>query len=95
MDSLVTPPKRVTSPTWGPPPPRKQPLSTFLNVTGQTMRVYRVATKGQEEGKGNWVTSYYLAFSSDGQSFTNYTQGQNRAKVGAILVYCAGKKKGL
>ena len=57
------------------------------------MRVYRVATKGQEEGKGNWVTSYYLAFSSDGQSFTNYTQGQNRAKVGAILVYCAGKKK--
>ena len=49
------------------------------------MRVYRVATKGQEEGSGNWVTSYYLAFSSDGQSFTNYTQGQNRAKVGAIL----------
>ena len=27
MDRRVTPPKRVTSPTWGPPPPCKQPLS--------------------------------------------------------------------
>ena len=27
MDRRVTPPKRVTSPTWGPPPPRKQALS--------------------------------------------------------------------
>ena len=24
MDRRVTPPKRVTSPTWGPPPPCKQ-----------------------------------------------------------------------
>ena len=24
MDRRVTPPNRVTSPTWGPPPPRKQ-----------------------------------------------------------------------
>ena len=27
MDRRVTPPKRVTSPTWGPPPPRKQALN--------------------------------------------------------------------
>ena len=27
MDRKVTPPKRVISPTWGPPPPRKQTLS--------------------------------------------------------------------
>ena len=27
MDSRVTPPKQVTSPTWGPPPPCKQALS--------------------------------------------------------------------
>ena len=27
MDKRVTPPKRVTSPTWGPPPPCKQALS--------------------------------------------------------------------
>ena len=26
MDRRVTPQKRVTSPTWGPPPPRKQAL---------------------------------------------------------------------
>ena len=27
MDRRVTPPKRVTSPTWGPPPSCKQALS--------------------------------------------------------------------
>ena len=27
MDRRVTPPKRVTSPTWGPPPPGKQASS--------------------------------------------------------------------
>ena len=27
MDRWVTPPKRVTSPTWGPPPPYKQALN--------------------------------------------------------------------
>ena len=27
MDRRVTPPKRVTSPTWGPPPPCKQALN--------------------------------------------------------------------
>ena len=26
MDRRVTPPKRVTSPTWGPPPPSEQAL---------------------------------------------------------------------
>ena len=49
------------------------------------MRVYRVATKGQEDGGSNWVTSYYLAFSSDGLSYSNYTQGQNTARVSVIL----------
>ena len=28
-DRRVTPPKRVTSPTWGPPPPCKQALNVF------------------------------------------------------------------
>ena len=27
MDRRVTPPRRVTSPTWGPPPPPKQALN--------------------------------------------------------------------
>ena len=28
MDRLVTTPKQVTSPTWGPPPPCKQALNS-------------------------------------------------------------------
>ena len=42
MDSRVTPPKRVTSPSWGPPPPCKQalslPRSRFLVVTQRSPR---------------------------------------------------------
>ena len=30
IDRRVTPPKRVTSPTWGPPPPCKQELSSYI-----------------------------------------------------------------
>ena len=32
MDRRVTPPKRVTSPTWGTPPPCKQALSSVRSV---------------------------------------------------------------
>ena len=32
MDKRVTPPKRVTSPTWGPPPPCKQALGFGIQV---------------------------------------------------------------
>ena len=38
MDSRVIPPKRVTSPTWGPPPPYKQALGK-KNVTWDVNRV--------------------------------------------------------
>ena len=31
MDKRVTPSKRVTSPTWGPPPPCKQALNQHLS----------------------------------------------------------------
>ena len=33
MDRRVTPPKRVTSPTWGPPPPCKQALRLRQEMT--------------------------------------------------------------
>ena len=33
MDGRVTPPKRVTSPAWGPPPPCKQALSQLGQPT--------------------------------------------------------------
>ena len=32
MDRWVTPPKRVTSTAWGPPPPRKQALNLLLSI---------------------------------------------------------------
>ena len=32
MDGWVTPPKRVASPTWGPPPPCKQNLSVHFCI---------------------------------------------------------------
>ena len=32
MDRQVTSPKRVTTPTWGRPPPHKQAVSLFLNT---------------------------------------------------------------
>ena len=33
MDKWATPPKRVTSPSWGPPPPCKQALRRNLKGT--------------------------------------------------------------
>ena len=33
MDWRVTPPKPVTSPTWGPPPPCKQAVSLHLKLS--------------------------------------------------------------
>ena len=38
MNRRVSPPKRVTSPTWGPPPPCKQALRTCLYVVGSPGR---------------------------------------------------------
>ena len=35
MDSRFTPPKRVTSPTWGPPPPCRQALKVILDFLGK------------------------------------------------------------
>ena len=36
-DRRVTPPKRVTSPAWGPPPPSKQALTAVISF-GSLMR---------------------------------------------------------
>ena len=36
MDRSVTPPKRVTSPIWGTPPPCKQALKEGINNTAKT-----------------------------------------------------------
>ena len=38
MYGRVTPPKQVTSPIWGSPPPRKQALSQATNPLGQPLQ---------------------------------------------------------
>ena len=40
MDRRVTPPKRVTSPTWGPPPPCKQALRLLVYGSAGRARNY-------------------------------------------------------
>ena len=38
MDRRVTPPKRVTSPSWGPPPPCKQALSATFEFRFESFK---------------------------------------------------------
>ena len=40
MDRRVTPPKRVTSPTWGPPPPCKQALTIVFSINSRKTRQF-------------------------------------------------------
>ena len=40
MDRRVTPPKRVTSPTWGPPPPCKQALNLLVLIFINLIEIY-------------------------------------------------------
>ena len=40
MDRRVTPPKRVTSPTWGPPPPRKRALRQLIHRVFMNLKMY-------------------------------------------------------
>ena len=50
MDRRVTPPKRITSPNWGPPPPCKQPLIQPVPGSKIVMcrdREYRCEKKSQ------------------------------------------------
>ena len=50
MDRPVTPPERVTSPTWGPPPPCKQALNlstTATLATEESGRCREVLNKSQ------------------------------------------------
>ena len=44
MDRRVTPPKRVTSPTWGPPPPCKQALSCRASKMSRKIPVHEMVT---------------------------------------------------
>ena len=50
MDRRVTPPKRVTSPTWGPPPPCKQGL-----------RFDQISPRSRKISQSSWRDLFYLA----------------------------------
>ena len=44
VDRRVTPPKRVTSPTWGPTPPCKQTLNDSGPVHGNCLHVWVIGS---------------------------------------------------
>ena len=50
MDRRVTPPQRVTSPTWGPPPPCKQGL-----------RFDQISPRSRKISQSSWRDLFYLA----------------------------------
>ena len=50
MDRRVTPPKRVTSPTWGPPPPCKQALKKRKKNSSKCVHVLRIIHKTSRGG---------------------------------------------
>ena len=45
MDRRVTPPRRVTSPTWGPPPPCKQALNDVVQKIEKTVNNTQITTQ--------------------------------------------------
>ena len=66
MDRRVTPPKRVTSPTWGPPPPRKQAL--------------RIRTQGYDS-KGTAYSVFSLTWPASMQIYWNKRKRSHKKRV--------------
>ena len=64
----------------------KKKIIFFLltNITGELTRVYKVATKGEQQGD-RWVTSYYLTLSEDGETFFDYKAAQAGFTVNSLL----------
>ena len=62
MDRRVTPPKRVTSPSWGPPPPCKQALSatfefrfeSFKSISLLILFVYKLMIGSSKNNRENY-----------------------------------------
>ena len=54
MDKRVTPPKRVTSPTWGHPPPCKQALRSFV------LRYLVIAPNSNTEKLPNFFLTFFF-----------------------------------
>lgn len=65
---------------------KRKKIIFFLltNITGELTRVYKVATKGEQQGD-RWVTGYYLTLSEDGETFLNYKAAQAGFTVNSLL----------
>ena len=65
---------------------KRKKIIFFLltNITGELTRVYKVATKGEQQGD-RWVTSYYLTLSEDGETFFDYKAAQAGFTVNSLL----------
>ena len=59
MDKRVTPPKRVTSPTWGTPPPCKQALTRFITGSKGDVFVFRTSKPVENLWKNGLFWSRY------------------------------------
>ena len=70
MDRRVTPPKRVTSPTWGPPPPRKQALRFEQGCKTQKL-VFFADVKLYFSRSANWT--YMQLFNLNHAGLPNHT----------------------
>ena len=54
-------------------------LPAHIFLTADSYFINGLATKGQDfTGSERWVTSYYITYSGDGLSFTDYTEGGQR-----------------
>ena len=65
MDRRVTPPKRVTSPTWGPPPPCKQALRKRVRAVSNFITLAPFHTSFLMLGNSSGVDSKELYLSSE------------------------------
>ena len=88
MDRRVTPPKRVTSPTWSPPPPCQQALIV--------LKMKRVSVNNSSEGEGYTSEIWRSTLESNGllaQSQREVTQtdaianSYRRSLVGSLLLF--------
>jgi hypothetical protein len=61
---------------------RKQWLQTDF---GTTTRVTRIVTQGRQNAV-QWVKSYYVSYSRNGQSFTTYKEGGKTKVLAQLLV---------
>ena len=72
MDRRVTPTKRVTSPTWGPPPPSKRALSFLIShhiektplIKSSSPYVLQILIKHADASRQQTETSRYVSYSN-------------------------------